>query len=78
MFFKDLNKSDLVYFLEKIEALGLEGMELNQPGNITKYIDVRIGKTSINKIVWGNYQYNADQELKDFHKELYDKLKDWD
>ncbi|MBL4670037.1 MAG: hypothetical protein HRT73_08095 [Flavobacteriales bacterium] len=78
VFFKDLNKSDLVYFLEKIEALGLEGMELNQPGNITKYIDVRIGKTSINKIVWGNYQYNADQELKDFHKELYDKLKDWD
>ena len=41
---KQLEKSDLYYFLNKIESLGLEGIEINQPGNMTYYIDVRIGK----------------------------------
>jgi hypothetical protein len=78
VFFKQLNKFDLSYFLEKIESLSLEGIEMNEPGNRTFYIDLRIGKTSINKVVWGNYNFNPDQELVDFHKEIYEKISSWD
>ena len=78
VFFKDLKKVDLVYFLEKIEELGLEGMEINHPGNITKYIDVRYGRNSINKIVWGHPNYLTDEELVKLHKEMYQILSTWD
>lgn len=78
VYFKDLGKADLIYFMEQIESLSLEGIEMNQPGNMSYYIDVRIGRTSINKIVWGNYNYYPNKELTNFHKELYNKLKDWD
>ena len=78
VFFKDLKKVDLVYFLEKLEGLSLEGMEINAPGNMTYYIDVRIGKTSLNKVTWGSYNYTPEKELVDFHKELFDKLREWD
>ncbi|MBL4592561.1 MAG: hypothetical protein JKX68_01955 [Flavobacteriales bacterium] len=78
VYFKDLSKVDLNYFMELIEELSLEGIEMNQPGNMTYYIDVRIGKTSINKITWGSYNYNADEELVRLHKELFDKLKEWE
>ena len=78
VFFKDLEKIDLVYFLEKLESLSVEGMEINAPGNMTYYIDVRVGKSSINKITWGHYNYNPEKELVDFHKEIFDKLREWD
>jgi len=74
VFIKQLEKSDLIYFLNKIDALGLEGVEINQPGNMTYYIDVRTGKNSINKITWGANQYYPPNELVDFHKELFNKL----
>ena len=78
VFFKDLSPVDLAYFLEKIEALSLDGIAMNEPGNNTFYIDVRIGKTSLNKVVWGNYNFQPNQELVDFHKEIYQKLSTWD
>jgi hypothetical protein len=78
VFFKQLEKVDLSYFLEKVEALSLEGIEMNEPGNPTFYIDVRIGRTSINKVVWGNYNFNPAQELIDFHQEIYQKISTWD
>ncbi len=78
VFFKELSNVDLNYFLEKLESLSLEGIEMNEPGNRTFYIDVRIGKTSINKVVWGNYNFNPDQELIDFHQEIYEKISAWD
>jgi hypothetical protein len=78
VFFKQLEKTELTFFLQKIETLGLEGIEMNNPGNRTFYIDVRIGKHSINKVIWGHYNFNPDQELIDFHKEIYSKLSTWD
>ena len=78
VFFKELEKTDLIYFLEKIESLSLEGIEMNEPGNRTFYIDLRIGKTSINKVVWGNYNFHPDQEIIDFHREIYTKISAWD
>ena len=78
VYFKEISKVDLNYFLEQIEELSLEGIEMNQPGNMTYYIDVRIGKTSINKITWGSYNYNPDEELVKLHKELFDNLKEWE
>jgi len=78
VYFKALNKADLNYFLEKIETFGLEGVELNHPGNMSYYIEIRDGKTSINKIVWGNFNYYPDKELVDFHKELFEELKKWE
>ena len=78
VYFKDVNKVDLNYFMEQIEELSIEGIEMNQPGNMTYYIDVRIGKTSINKITWGSYNFNPDEELVKLHKELFDNLKEWE
>mgnify|MGYP007014080654 CR=1 FL=1 len=78
VYFKDLKKVDLIYFLEKIEELGLEGLEMNNPGNMTKYIDVRYGRNSINKIVWGHPNYNPDEEMVKLHEEMYDILSTWD
>ncbi len=74
VFIKNLEKSDLIYFLNRIEELGLEGIEINQPGNMSYYIDVRTGKTSINKITWGANLFYPPNELVDFHKELFNKL----
>lgn len=78
VFFKELGKADLIYFLEKLEDLSVEGIEMNEPGNRVFYIDVRIGKTSINKVTWGNYNFNPGQELIDLHQEMYKKLSTWD
>lgn len=77
-FYKDLEKVDLHYFLEKIEKLGLEGIDINEPGNITYYIDVRIGQNSINKIVWGNHLYYPPKNLVAFHDELFKKLAEFE
>jgi len=78
VYFKDLKKADLIYFLEKIEELGLEGLEMNYPGNMSKYIDVRYGRNSINKIVWGHYNYRPDEELVKLHQEMYEIMSKWD
>ncbi len=78
VFFKDLEKVDLIYFLEKVDELGLEGLEVNQPGNMTKYIDVRYGRNSINKIVWGHPNYRMDEEIGKLHQEMYEILSKWD
>lgn len=78
VYFKDLKKADLIYFLEKIEGLGLEGMEMNNPGNMSKYIDVRDGRNSINKIVWGHPSFAPDEEMVKLHQEMYDILSKWD
>ncbi len=74
VYVKDLVKADLIYFMEKIQGLGLDGIELNQPGNMSYYIDVRIGKTSVNKIIWGAHNQYPPSNLVDFHKELFAKL----
>ena len=78
VYFKDLSKLDLIYFLEKIEALSLDGIEMNEPGNMVYYIDVRIGRTSINRVVWGHPNFYPDTEMVELHKELFDKLSTWD
>ncbi len=78
VFYKTLEKVDLNYFLEQIENLGLEGIEIDKPGNISTYIDVRVGNISINKITWGATLYYPPNNLVDFHKELFDKLKELD
>lgn len=78
VYYKDLEKVDLYYFLEKIEELGLEGIDINSPGNMSSYIDVRIGQNSINKITWGGRQYYPPKELVDFHNEVFKKLSEFD
>lgn len=78
VFFKDLKKVDLIYFLETIEDLGLDGMEMNHPGNMTKYIDIRYGRNSINKIVWGHPNFRPDEELVKLHSEMYRLISKWD
>lgn len=78
VYYKTLGKADLIYFLEQIEALGLEGIDINQPGNISYYIDVRIGQESQNKIVWGDHQYYPPKNLTEFHKEIFAKLAEFE
>lgn len=74
IFYKQLNANDLKYFTNKIAELGLLTLEINYPGNFTKHIEIREGETTLNKIVWGSYNYNAPQNIQDFHEELYKKL----
>lgn len=74
IFVKKLSEEDLNHFLAKINTLGLEGIEINEPGNMVSYIDVREGNYSINKIIWGANLYYPPKEIVTFHKELFDKL----
>ncbi len=74
IYVKQLPEQDLNYFLDKAEQLGLEGVAINEPGNISTYIEIKEGNLTINKIVWGANLYYPPQELIDFHKELFDKL----
>ena len=78
VYYKTLEKADLVYFLEQIEKLSLDGIDINQPGNMSYYIDVRIGKQSMNKIVWGDRQYYPPKNLVEFHNELFAKLAEFE
>ena len=56
----------------------INAFTLNQPGNISYYIEVRVDKTSLNKITWGANLYYPPNNLVSFHKELLDKLKELD
>lgn len=78
VFYKTLDKADLNYFLEEIEELGLEGIDINSPGNRTFYIDIRIGQQSLNKIVWGDPQFYPPKNLVDFHQEVFKKLAEFE
>jgi len=74
VFIKQLAPVDANYFLEQIELLGIEGESINEPGNMNYYIEIRDGKLSINKVLWGSFNYNPPEKLVNFHKELFDKL----
>lgn len=78
VFYKTLNKADLIYFLEEIDKLSLEGIDINSPGNRTFYIDIRIGQQSLNKIVWGDPQFYPPKNLVDFHQEVFKKLAEFE
>ncbi|MCB9360685.1 MAG: hypothetical protein H6587_03530 [Flavobacteriales bacterium] len=74
VYYKDLSPTDLEYFLNKIIDLGIEFEELNQPGNISKYIEIRVKETSRNKITWGAPNYSPPKDIALLFKELYSKL----
>lgn len=74
VFVKQLSETDLKYFSNQIIELGLATFELNAPGNMSKYFEIRDGENSQNKIVWGANNYNPPQKIVDFHQELYKKL----
>ena len=71
---KQLTEAELNYFLEKINEMGLEGMDINQPGNMSYYFKVKQGEQTINTIVWGSHSYYPDKKLEAFHKEFFEKL----
>lgn len=71
---KQLTEEERAYFLEKINEMGLEGMDINQPGNMSYYIEMKQGEQSINKIIWGAHSYYPDKKLEAFHKEFFEKL----
>jgi hypothetical protein len=74
VYYKDLSTMDLDYFLNQIRDLGIEFEEINQPGNMSKYIDIRVNETSKNKITWGAPNYNPPTDIKKLFNELYNKL----
>lgn len=74
VYYKNLTPLDLEFFLSQIRTLGLEYEELNQPGNMVYYIEIRDNETTRNKIVWGAPNYNPPEEMEQFFNELYNKL----
>jgi len=72
---KDLSQGELDYFMDKIAALALEGEDIDEPGNMSSYIEIREGKISINKLTWGSFNYYPDHQLEKLHQELFEKLK---
>ena len=74
VYYKDLSALDLAYFLQKINALGIPTAELNAPGNISKYIEIRENETTINKLIWGAENFYAPKDITSFFEELYQKL----
>ena len=78
VFTKKLEPVDLNYFLEQIALLGIDGESIDEPGNMNYYIEIREGKLSINKVLWGSPNYHAPEKLVSFHKELFEKLAELD
>ena len=78
VFTKQLSEEDLQYFLKRIAELDLDGISIEQPGNMSYYIEIREGKLSFNKIVWGLNTYYPPKELELFHEELFKKLAAWE
>lgn len=74
VYYKDLAPADLEYFVNQITELGLEYEEINQPGNISKYIEIREKESSKNKITWGAPNFNPPEPIEKLFKELYKKL----
>lgn len=74
VFKKQLTEAERSYFLEKINEIGLEGLDINQPGNMSYYFKVKQGEQTINTILWGANSYYPDKKLEAFHKEFFEKL----
>ena len=74
VYYKDLTTEDTEYFLNQFIELGIEFEEINKPGNISKYIEIREKETSKNKITWGANNYNPPPNIKKLFNELYNKL----
>ncbi len=74
VYYKDLSETDLSYFLTEIRRLGIESAELNHPGNISKYIEIRERESTINKTTWGEYNYDPPEDMVKLFNELYNKL----
>ncbi len=74
VFTKTITKEELSYFWNKMEALNLDGVEINKPGNISTYIEIKEGDLSIDKIIWGANSYYPPSNIVEFHKELFKKL----
>ncbi|MBL1231568.1 MAG: hypothetical protein COA31_002505 [Flavobacteriales bacterium] len=78
VFYKQLSALDTEYFLTKIDELSLYGEDINQPGNMSYYLEIRQGNNTINKIIWGAHSYYPPKQLEAFHKEFFEKLKQQD
>ncbi len=78
VFYKELSALDTEYFLNKIDELSLYGEDINKPGNMSYYLEIRQGNNTINKIIWGAPSYYPPKELEAFHKEFFEKLKQQD
>jgi hypothetical protein len=78
VFYKELSALDTEYFLNKIDELSLYGEDINKPGNMSYYLEIRQGNNTINKIIWGAHSYYPPKELEAFHKEFFEKLKQQD
>jgi hypothetical protein len=74
VYYKDLSPVDLEYFISEIKKTGVETIEINQPGNISKYIEIREKATTINKTIWGARNYSPPSEISKLFNELYKKL----
>lgn len=75
VFYKELSVLDTEYFLNKIDELSLYGEDINKPGNMSYYLEIRQGNNTINKIIWGAHSYYPPKKLEAFHKEFFEKLK---
>tara|TARA_R100000750_G_scaffold17710_1_gene11766 strand:- start:42899 stop:43351 length:453 start_codon:yes stop_codon:yes gene_type:complete len=78
VFYKELSALDTEYFLNKIDELSLYGEDINKPGNMSYYLEIRQGNNTINKIIWGAHSYYPPKELEAFQKEFFEKLKQQD
>lgn len=74
VYYKDLSSVDLEYFLNQIKQSGVETIEINQPGNISKYIEIREKGTTLNKTTWGAQNYSPPKDIALLFIELYNKL----
>ena len=64
-----LKKTDVQQMIKNLTVLGLDQIEMNNPGNVYRLIEFQVdGKT--NKLVWGDYNGTETRALNLYYNNL--------
>lgn len=74
VFYKELDPAASNEWNERIDELGLESYEYENPGNMSKYIKIKSGNIVINYIVWDSSRNLPSNNVIQFYEELYKLL----
>jgi hypothetical protein len=69
-------KKEAQKMFDRYTELGLTDMELNVPGNLYYFIEMRHGNSSPHRITWGDEDYKLSPSLLEYYQQLEKLLED--